>query len=114
MANKTKNRQSALDCTLIGTLALGSTLILGWLGLAPLDARNGVAVIFPPWIGSADAVTRAAAAGASLVRMGRYPFIVVVHPQGEGYLRRVMGDGAWAVLDPQGFGGCLARKVHPS
>ena len=49
------------------------------------DPLAGVAVVFAPWIEPGEAIARAVAAGASLVRLGVLPSIVIVSPADRGY-----------------------------
>ncbi len=109
--NATNSSPSMLDWSIVGALAFVSTIILADVDLAPRDPRSGVAVVFAPWVRGADAAARAAAAGAALVRIGRYPFIIVVRPTSMDYSVRVRGEGAWAIFDPMALGGCLSRSV---
>ena len=77
---------------------------MGALELAPRDPARGIAVVFPPWISNRDATSRAAAAGATLLRMGRYSFIVIVRPWSPAYIQRVHAAGALAILESQAPG----------
>lgn len=98
-----------MDWVAVGALALGSTILLGALELAPRDPARGVAVVFPPWVGSADAMSRAAAAGAAIVQKGRYAFIVIARPRSQTYIRDVLAEGALLVLEPAALG-CVGRR----
>lgn len=110
--NEQKHEISRADWLLIALFAVGSSVVLGFIDLAPRHPQSGVAVVFPPWINGADALMQAASAGADIVRLGSYPFIVVVRPTSVGYPARVLKRGALAVLDPQALGGCLTRRTN--
>jgi hypothetical protein len=75
-------------------------------GLRPDDPLAGVAVVFAPWIAPGEAIARAVAAGASLVRLGGLPSIVVVSPADRGYVDRVFAAGALLALDPKLLAAC--------
>jgi hypothetical protein len=95
-----------LDVGLILLLAILSSLVVLRTGLKPTDSTSGVAVVFAPWTGAEAAIVRATGAGASLVRVSALPWIVVVVPADEGYVERVLADGALAALDPQALADC--------
>jgi len=86
-------------------LLLGAGSLLGAVAANMAPAESGpVAVVFPPWWGAARSIIAASSAGPVL-RYG-LPFVVVVVPQSRhpfGVLRR---NGAWALVNPDGFGGC--------
>jgi hypothetical protein len=86
------------------------------VGLAGLEARPGdgrtVAAIFPPWIGGAVAFGRMADAGGEVVRAGLLDTILVGHSEDPGFVGRLHRMGAWLVLDPVAFGGCLTRVAN--
>jgi hypothetical protein len=78
------------------------------LGLAP-PAQGPVAALFPPWWGGAKSLLAASGAGA-IIRFGALPSIVIVQPAAPGGSVQLHHLGAWAVLDPQVFGGCGATS----
>jgi hypothetical protein len=78
------------------------------LALAP-PAQGPVAALFPPWWGGAKSLLAASGAGA-VIRFGALPCIVIVQPAGAGGNAVLHHLGAWAVLDPQVFGGCGATS----
>ncbi len=84
------------------------------LAFAPSDPTE-VAVVFPPWHSPARMVDDVAAAQARVVRQGAFAEILVVVSDRPGLVARLYGRGAWVVLDPHAFGGCLvggpARSV---
>ena len=75
---------------------------------APSDARNGVAVVFAPWVGEAQAMSLVAESGGALVRTGAFSFITVAIPKAPDFAARVRSAGAWLLLDPQFLDGCFS------
>jgi|SRR5579863_4903101 len=93
-------------------LAVGSALPIGWLEARPRHASE-VAAVFAPWSTPESVIRRVAAADGRIVRQGTLSGIVVVHGDGRGLAARLYAAGAWAVLDPVAFGGCLiATNEH--
>lgn len=89
-------------------LSAASTVPVIWLAARPHDEAD-VAAIFPPWIGRERAFVAAATAGGRVVRQGARDWILVVHGDDAGLVDRLYAAGAWAVVDPVAFGGCLVR-----
>ena len=89
-------------------LSVASAAPVIWLAARPRDDAE-VAAIFPPWVGRERAFVEAAAAGGRVVRQGRRDWILVVHGDDAGLVDRLYAAGAWAVIDPVAFGGCLVR-----
>jgi hypothetical protein len=91
-------------------------MIASLLGLASLEARPGdsrtVAAIFPPWIGGQSAFGRMAAAGGAVIRAGLIDTILVGHSDDPDFVERLHERGAWLVLDPVAFGGCLTPAAN--
>ena len=86
--------------------ALLGPIVLIRYGLQPRDPLAGVAVVFAPWTTAGAAVSRATAPGASLVRLGSVPSIVVVLPREAAYVDQILGQGALFALDPQFLATC--------
>ena len=110
MTNIGRRAATFCESALIVGAGIALVAMLGLKQFAPRAPSGALAVVFPPWTGSAKAIATAAVAGASVVRSGRYSFIVVVRPTVAGYAARAIGAGAWLVVDPQSFSGCLARS----
>ena len=91
-------------------MALASALSIAWVQAQPRSGSE-VAVIFPPWMAREHALPRIAAAGGLVVRQGVIDTIFVVHGETPDLVHRLYAVGAWAVVDPVAFGGCL---VHGS
>ena len=106
-------RSAALDWIVIGAFALLGTALVLRAALRPHDPQAGVAVIFAPWISAGDAVLRGTAAGASVLRLGALPSIVVVSPSEPGYVDRVLAEGALLVVDPQALATCAPALLSP-
>jgi hypothetical protein len=76
----------------------------------PQPGAAEVAAIFPPWIAPERALAQIAGAGGLVVRQGAFDSIVVVHGEEAGLVDRLYAAGAWAVIDPVAFGGCLVKR----
>lgn len=86
---------------------LASLLAVAWLEAQPRGSAE-VAAIFPPWASREGVIIAVAAAGGFVVRRGAFDTILVVHGRDVGLVERLYAKGAWAVIDPTAFGGCLA------
>jgi len=93
------------------SLMAASTVAMAALEARPRDGRD-VAAIFPPWVGATDAFGRVAQAGGVVVRQGIVDAILVAHGDDPEFATRLEGVGAWLVLDPIAFGGCLTRSSN--
>lgn len=91
------------------TLAVVSMVAMAALEVQPRPAAD-VAAIFPPWMARDAAFARVAAAGGLVVRQGALDTILVVHGGDPALVHRLYAAGAWAVIDPVAFGGCLAGQ----
>ena len=101
-----RNKPSMLvESALLALLGVGLLATLA-ASIAPRDRDTNVAVVFPPWTPGATAVERATARGGTLVRTGRLPFIVIVHPGPNGFERSAGRLGAWLLLDASRVRGC--------
>jgi hypothetical protein len=90
--------------SLPGAVSLLSLMAALALSLQP-DGTGPVALLFPPWWSAMRSVVAAASVG-SVVRLGAFPFIVVVQPTRDGPTGRIGRGRAWLALDPQALGGC--------
>lgn len=97
-----------LEGAAVAAFALISTVAAARIGLEPSDSSPAVAVIFAPWTDEGDAFTRAVTAGGQFVRFGGSSFVVVVEPDGAGYVRRVKSAGALLIVDPLILAACLS------
>lgn len=89
-------------------MAVASLVPVAWLEARPRDSAE-VAAIFPPWMARERAVAAVLAAGGLVVRQGVLGTILMVHGENAGVIERLYAAGAWAVIDPVAFGGCLVR-----
>ena len=94
-------------------LAAASVLSMAALEAQPRD-RTRVAAIFPPWTSAEAAVSRVAQAGGRIVRAGAIDAIVVAQGDDADFADRLYAAGAWAVVDPAAWGGCLASGSVPA
>ena len=97
------------DWAFISGFAVASVVLVAAMS-DPKDIVDGpVGVLYPPWTTGGDALARAAAAGARLIRPGRFAFVVLVEPTSAGFARRAKADGAWMTFGATGLGGCLGE-----
>jgi hypothetical protein len=87
-------------------------LLASWIAIAALSLQirpgaEAVAVIFPPWWSSQQAVLAAASANAAIIRITALPAILVVRPDDHEGLARLRQAGAWLAIDPQAIAGCF-------
>jgi hypothetical protein len=94
-------------------LAAASTLAMGALRALPRDGTQ-VAAVFAPWTSGGEVFARVADADGLVVRRGLFDAIVVVRSDAPGLIARLYGAGAWLVIDPDVFGGCLAGRSDPA
>ena len=99
--------RSFWDWAFIAGFAIASFVLVAAVSGSNDVADGPVGVLYPPWTGGGDALTRAAAAGAHLMRPGRFAFVVLVRPTGAGFAGRAKAGGAWMTFDANGLGGCL-------
>jgi hypothetical protein len=93
----------------VGIIVLSVVPII-WVEARPRDGAD-VAAIFAPWATREGAFARALAAGGVVVRQGTIGTILVVHGGNPGLVDRLYAAGAWAVIDPVAFGGCLVKSA---
>jgi hypothetical protein len=89
--------------------------VAGLAAIARFEARpprgaEEVAAIFPPWMDRERALALVASTGGLVVRQGALDTVFVVHGNDPGLIDRLYAVGAWAVVDPVAFGGCLVRR----
>lgn len=91
-------------------------LAASFIGIAGLSyqARPGtgiVAVAFPVWWDSRQAISAAASANAAIVRVTAVPSLLVVQPDGAEGLSRLQAAGAWLMIDPQAIAACFTKVI---
>jgi hypothetical protein len=94
-------------------LAAASVLSMAALQAQPRDPTR-VAAIFAPWTSAEQAIAQVAQAGGRIVRPGLIDAIVVVQGDDADLSGRLHAAGAWAVVDPAAWGGCLAGEPAPA
>ena len=105
-ASRCKETRAAFTAAGIG---LASLLPIGWLQAQPREPTE-VAVVFAPWNADESAFFRALSAGGLVVRQGLTGNILVVRGEDPDLIERLYAAGAWAVIDPRAFGGCLTGQ----
>jgi hypothetical protein len=88
-------------------MMLATVFALAWLEARPRGSAE-VAAIFPPWRSREHAILAVAAVGGLVVRQGAFDTILVARGPDAAFVDRLYAAGAWAVIDPMAFGGCLA------
>jgi hypothetical protein len=88
-------------------------LLASWLFVAALAFQvhpdaDVVAVVFPPWWSTQEAMQAAATANAAFVRTTAIPAILVVRPDNQAGLARLHRAGAWFAIDPRAVAACLS------
>lgn len=99
-------RNKIVDGVLLASLSLGAFCASARIALIPRHTSEGVAVIFAPWTAADKTLLRAVTAGSRFVRFGGLPFIAVVMPDSPKYADRMLGSGAWLVVDPRALAAC--------
>ncbi|MBV9556697.1 MAG: hypothetical protein JO254_06425 [Pseudolabrys sp.] len=105
-------RFSWIDGFVIAAVFLIGLVTTARLSLTPRDGAAQVAVVFAPWMQPADAIGRAAEAGATVLNVGRWSSIVIARPERDDYAERAAAKGAWLVADANALLGCL-RPATP-
>ena|SRR5579863_1557527 len=101
-----RSRSTAGAAAVALLLAIASAAPIAWLEAEPRDSHE-VAAVFAPWSTDETLLARVSEADGAIVRSGAFSGIVVVHGDRPGLAARLYRAGAWAVLDPVAFGGCL-------
>jgi hypothetical protein len=92
---------------LIFPLAFGILSVVAICGAAARPpARGAVAMLFPPWWTQARSYAAAAAVGP-VVRLGGLPFVMIVSPMDDRHRAEMHVAGAWWLMNPIVFTGCL-------
>lgn len=94
-----------VDGLRIGASALLLVAAPTMMVLASVPQSGQAAVLFDPALNDRDVLVRVASAGATFVRFGEAPGLVVVDLPEAGP-QALRGAGAWLVLDPLLLGGC--------
>jgi hypothetical protein len=97
-----------------GLMALASFVAIAWLQSRPQPGATEVAAVFAPWSAPERAFAGVAMAGGLVVRQGILDTILVVRGEDAGLIDRLYAAGAWAVIDPVAFGGCLVKRSDRS
>ena len=90
-------------------LLLASFAAVAALSLQVRPGSEIVAVAFPPWWSTQQAMLAAASADAALVRTTTLPSLLVVRPGASDGLARLREAGAWLAIDPQTVSACFSR-----
>lgn len=98
-------------------LSAGGLLAASWIAIATLtiQVRPGaepLAILFPPWWSAHDTFVAAAAAGASIVRIGVIPAIMIVQPASDDGIAKLRAAGAWLTMDPKAVAACFRNSTQ--
>jgi hypothetical protein len=103
--NHTTSRWPAwLNATI---LLLASWIFIAALAFQVRPDAEVVAVVFPPWWNTQQAMQAAASANAAFVRTTAIPAILIVRPEQQFGLTRLREAGAWFSIDPRAVAACL-------
>jgi hypothetical protein len=103
--------RNIIDGGLLTCLSLGALYAVARTELTPRDPTQGVAVIFAPWTTADATLSQAVDGGSRFVRFGGLSFIAVVIPDDVKYPDRMLGAGAWLVVDPIALAACLPAAL---
>ncbi len=96
-------------------IAASLLVALSVIAMAALQAqphdRTRVAAVFSPWTNGERAIAQVASAGGLVVRRGAIDTIVIVQGDDPDLIDRLYAAGAWIVVDPAAWGGCLAGRT---
>ncbi|NVK17494.1 MAG: hypothetical protein HWE30_02220 [Methylocystaceae bacterium] len=119
MQTKQKNTDDGRFIDLIPAICIGMLIIISVAILTIFNVSKSslVAVVFPPWVSEEQAFQLVIEADASVVRLGLSGQIVVAKPQSAEFKNKIIGVGAWAVVNPLAFGGCgtgrqITKDLH--
>jgi hypothetical protein len=90
-------------------LLIASFVAVAALSLQVRPGTEIVAVAFPPWWSTEQAIVAAASADAAIVRMTAIPSLLVVRPDRRDGLTRLRKAGVWLAMDPQAIAACVSR-----
>ena len=87
-------------------MTLFSAALAGAASLrVPADGMVGI--VFSPGLSSEEGIRRVVAAGGLPIDVGAFDNIMVAWAESPTFQSRIEDEGAWLVVDPRGFGGCL-------
>jgi hypothetical protein len=90
-------------------LLLASWIVIAALSLQVRPGAEVVAVVFPPWWSSRQALQAAASANAAIVRITALPAMLVVRPDDNEGLARLRNAGAGLAIDPLAIAACFGN-----
>ncbi len=91
-------------------LLLASFICIAGLSFQARPGAEVVAVAFPAWWDSEQALSAVTSANAAIVRMTAVPSLLVVRPDGHDGLSRLYEAGAWFTIDPQAIAACFSKQ----
>lgn len=99
-------------------IGLATVAIIAALTVFHTSKNSIVAVLFPPWYSQDAIFHKVLSTGGSLVRFELNGKIAIVLPDDTAFEDEITAAGAWAILNPLGFGGCgtgidLTKNLHP-
>jgi hypothetical protein len=112
--NTTTSRSRWLAWLSATALLLASFVAIAALSLQIRPGAEVVAVMFPPWWNSRQALLAAASADAAIVRMTALPAMLVVRPDAHQGLARLRHAGVWLAIDPQAIAACFNNAHEDS
>jgi hypothetical protein len=91
--------------TLVASVAAAIVLSVATILVVSVPRSNVVAALFPPWWGS-KTIFEAAAEAGDPVRLGRFPWVMIVHGDPSHLAHRLRTAGALLLVDSRFFAGC--------
>lgn len=102
ISQSTSNKDNLLSGLLASSATLMTVLILA-LGHHLPPAKGELGVIFPPWMGEAEAISAIVDAGGALAGGTRFSNIIIAIAFDADFARRVRANGAWLTTAAQGL-----------
>lgn len=100
---------SRQNATVSVPVVLGSFALFLMLALGVWAAPQGrfVLVLTDPSTGAVESLSVIGNAGGAFVEAGRFPWMSIAYSESEDFAARLIGAGAWAVLNHSLASGCL-------
>jgi hypothetical protein len=91
-------------------LLIASFITVAAMSLQARPDAEVVAVVFPPWWSSQQALLAATSANARIVRLTALSSVLVVQPDDAGGLKSLHDAGVWLAIDPKAIAACFTSQ----